>query len=53
MEELMNMIVADESPAQISDTIKDVLFAKAAERIEAIRPHVASSLFNAEDAEGE
>lgn len=46
MDELMDMIVADESPSQISDKIKDILFAKAAEKVDAFRPVVASSLFN-------
>ena len=39
------MIIADESPSQISDKIKDILFAKSAEKIDAFRPEVASSLF--------
>ena len=39
-------MVKDESPSQISDQIKDILFAKSAERIEAIRPNVASSIFD-------
>ena len=34
MDDLMDMIVADESPSQISDKIKELLFAKSAERIE-------------------
>ena len=34
MEELIDLLVKDESPSQISDAIKDVLFAKSAERIE-------------------
>ncbi len=42
----MNSMVKDESPSQISDQIKDMLFAKSAERIEAIRPNVASSIFD-------
>jgi hypothetical protein len=45
MDELMDMIVSDESPSQISDKIKDILFAKTAEKIDAFRPAVASSLF--------
>ena len=32
MEELIDLLVKDESPSQISDAIKDVLFAKSAER---------------------
>tara|TARA_B100000131_G_scaffold23672_1_gene22782 strand:- start:21 stop:314 length:294 start_codon:yes stop_codon:yes gene_type:complete len=43
---LMDMIIADESPSNISDTIKDMLFAKSAEKIDAFRPDVAASTFN-------
>ena len=39
-------MVKDDSPSQISDHIKDMLFAKSAERIEAIRPNVAASFFD-------
>ena len=45
MEELLDLMVTDESPSQISDKIKDILFAKSAERVEASRPFVADSLF--------
>jgi hypothetical protein len=45
MDELMDMMVSDESPSQISDTIKDILYAKSAERVDAFRPVVANSLF--------
>jgi len=41
----MDMMVSDESPSQISDTIKDILYAKSAERVDAFRPVVANSLF--------
>jgi predicted oxidoreductase (fatty acid repression mutant protein) len=53
MDELMDMIVADESPSQISDKIKDILFAKTAEKIDAFRPAVASSLFGEDEVEVE
>ena len=43
---LMDMIIADESPSNISDTIKDMLFAKSAEKVDAFRPDVAASTFN-------
>ena len=46
MEELMDLMVSDESPSQVSDQIKDLLFAKTAEKIEAIRPNVAVSIFD-------
>jgi len=45
MDELLDMIIADESPAQISDKIKDILFSKSAERIDSFRPEVATGLF--------
>ncbi len=58
MDDLMDMIIADESPSQISDKIKDILFSKSAEKIDAFRPVVASSMFghdeeNEEDYEEE
>ena len=50
MDDLLDMMIADESPSQISDAIKDVLYAKSAERVDAFRPMVASTVFNGEDA---
>ena len=51
--ELMDMITRDESPSQISDRIKDMLFSKSAERIDAFRPEVANSLFGDQEVEDE
>ena len=51
--ELMDMITKDESPSQISDRIKDMLFSKSAERIDAFRPEVANSLFGDQEVEDE
>jgi hypothetical protein len=53
MDELMDMIVSDESPSQISDKIKDILFAKSAEKIDTFRPAVASNLFGEDEVETE
>ena len=44
--ELMDMIIADKSPSQISDRIKDMLFAKSAQRVDSYRPEVAKNSFN-------
>ena len=52
MEELLDMIAADESPSQISDKIKDLLFAKSAERVDAFKPVAANSMFG-DDSEVE
>ena len=49
-QELMDMIIADESPATISDRIKDMLFAKSAERVDNFKPDVAANTFGDEAA---
>lgn len=46
MEDLLDLIIGDESPSEISDTIKDILFTKAGERVDSYRPEVAQTLFN-------
>ncbi len=46
MEELMDLLVKDESPSQISDGIKDQLFSRSAEKIQSFRPEVAASIFD-------
>ena len=51
MDELLDMIVDDESPSQISDKIKDILFAKSSERIDSFRPTVASNFFGDDESE--
>jgi len=52
MEELLDMIVTDKSPSEISDKIKNLLFAKSAEKIDNYRPSVAASFFgDNEDSE--
>ena len=42
----MDMIGADESAAQVTDKIKDLLYAKSGEKVDAFRPHVALSLIH-------
>ena len=49
--ELMDMIIADESPANISDKIKDILFAKSATKVDASRPEVAADTFGDKEAQ--
>jgi len=53
MDDLLDMIAADESPSQISDKIKELLFAKSAEKIDEFRPAVANAMFNGETEEEE
>jgi len=53
MDDLLDMIVADESPSQVSDKIKELLFAKSAEKIDSFRPIVATSMFGQEESDVE
>ena len=49
----MDMMTTDESPSQISDKIKDMLFAKSAERVDAFKTDVANGVFGDVDLEDE
>ena len=49
----MDMMVDDASASQISDKMKDILFAKSAERVDAYRQEVANSLFGSPEVEVE
>ena len=51
MEELVNLIANDASATDISGGIKDVLFAKAATKIDAQKANVALSMFDTSDVE--
>ena len=53
MDELIDMIATDASATDISDSIKDTLYAKAAERIEAQKPDIAAAMFDPTDDEVE
>ena len=53
MEELVDLIATDASASDVSDKIKDALMAKAAARIDALRPVVASTVFDGEVPEEE
>jgi len=48
MEDVIDLIATDSSASEISDKIKDALYSKAAERVDALRPVVANSLFGGE-----
>ena len=56
MDELMNLMIADESPSEISDSIKNHLFAKAGAKVDALKPAVTNAMMgyeleSVEDAE--
>lgn len=46
MDDLVDMIISDDSPSNISDAVKGILFNKTVEKIEQLRPSVSSSMFD-------
>ena len=57
MEDVVDLIATDTSASDISDKMKEILYAKAAERIDIARPYVANAMFGQEfeypEVEGE
>ena len=53
MEDLVDLIATDASASDISDKIKERLYAKAAEYVDAAKPNVAASLFGGDAPEAE
>ena len=53
MDNIIDLIATDAKPSEVSDAIKGVLFAKAAERVDAARPIVAADLFDNAEYEDE
>ena len=48
MDELMNLMIADESPSEISDSIKTQLMQMAGARVDALKPTVANAMLGYE-----
>tara|TARA_B100000212_G_C27323469_1_gene511248 strand:- start:618 stop:833 length:216 start_codon:yes stop_codon:yes gene_type:complete len=46
MEDLIDLIATDGSASDVSDRIKDILYAKSAERIDQLKAPIANSMFN-------
>ncbi len=53
MDDLMDMMVADASASDISDKIKEILYTKSAEKVDAVRPGVGAGLFGEEEPAAE
>tara|TARA_R100000231_G_C5203932_1_gene128321 strand:+ start:14 stop:214 length:201 start_codon:yes stop_codon:yes gene_type:complete len=51
MDDIIDAIATDASPAEIADSLKDVIFQKAAERVEALRPQTSASVFDTPETE--
>ena len=48
---VLDMIATDSSPAQITDTLKSMIYAKAGEKLDGLKPYAAASLFGQEPDE--
>tara|TARA_Y100001963_G_C6583564_1_gene354626 strand:- start:199 stop:387 length:189 start_codon:yes stop_codon:yes gene_type:complete len=53
MDNIIDLIAQDSKASEVSDQIKDVLYSKASEKIEAIRPNIAASVFTEPETEQE
>jgi hypothetical protein len=49
MEEIIDLIATQQPASEVSDRIKNILYAKAYEKIDSFRPEVAASLFGDEE----
>ena len=48
MENIIDMIAMDSEPAKISDELNDLMYQKAAKKVEDIRPTVGNGMFDDE-----
>ncbi len=46
MENIIDMIAMDSEAAKISDELKDLLYQKAAKRVEDLRPEMGNAMFD-------
>ena len=53
MTNILDLIAQDESSSDISDAIKDALFAKTSEKIDALKPSISSNMFDEPGIEDE
>jgi hypothetical protein len=53
MEELIDLIATDGKPSEVSEKIKELLYAKSAEKVNSVRPEVAALMFNNEEQYGD
>ena len=53
MPNILDLIASDQSSNDISDAIKDALYAKSAEKIDKLKPTVSASMFDEPEVEDE
>ena len=53
MDDIIDLIATDSAASEVTDKLKDILFTKSAERIEAQRPNISGSMFDEPEIEVE
>tara|TARA_B100000131_G_scaffold15240_1_gene15593 strand:- start:398 stop:598 length:201 start_codon:yes stop_codon:yes gene_type:complete len=53
MTNILDLIASDSSSNEISDAIKDALYAKSSEKIDSLKPSISSSIFDEPEIEDE
>jgi hypothetical protein len=53
MDDIINLIASDSAPSEISDAIKNSLYARSMDRVNDLRTKVASSMFTPDSSENE
>ena len=53
MDDIIDLIATDSAASEVTDKLKDILFTKSAERIEAQIPNISASMFDEPEVETE
>ena len=53
MTNIIDLIASDSSSNEISDAIKDALYAKSSEKIDSLKPSISSNMFDEPEVEDE
>ena len=53
MPNILDLIASDQSSNDISDAIKDALYAKSSEKIDSLKPSISSNMFDEPGIEDE
>ena len=53
MENIIDMIAMDSEPAKVSDELKDLMYQKAAKRVEDLRPEIGNAMFDETEVDTE
>ena len=51
MDDIINAIATDASASEVSDALKNALFAKTGDKIDSLKPNVAAAMFDQPETE--